>query len=61
MPKGKPAGTPCVHLDDRLYCGIHGTAGYPGICGSFKPSEEMCGESSEHARRYLSDLEERTR
>lgn len=60
MPAGKPAGTPCVNLDERLFCRIHGTAGYPNVCRNFKPSAEMCGDSTEHARRYLADLEERT-
>jgi uncharacterized protein len=61
MPGGKPAGVPCVNLDGRAMCAVHGKPDYPAVCRNFRPSAEMCGDSAEHARRYLTDLEERTR
>jgi hypothetical protein len=57
MPGGKPAGVECVNLDERKFCRIHGTPGYPRVCANFKPSREMCGPSYEHAARWLGELE----
>jgi uncharacterized protein len=60
MPGGKPAGARCINLDEKNYCLIHGNADYPRICGSLKPSMEMCGNTNEHAFAYLADLEIKT-
>lgn len=60
MEKGKPAGVPCVHLDDMMRCRIFGTADRPTFCGSLPPSEEMCGMGREDALRYLKSLERAT-
>ncbi len=67
MPDGKPAGVPCVQLDERGLCRIFGDPRRPKVCGSLQPSVAMCGEARdvaatrEHALRYLSKLEQLTR
>ncbi len=60
MPEGKPAGVPCVHLDENLRCRLYGKPERPAFCASLKPSREMCGQSREEAWEYLSLLEEKT-
>ncbi len=60
-PGGKPAGTPCPHLDTALRCRLFGQAGRPAVCGSLDPSPEMCGDHREQALAYLSRLEALTR
>ncbi|WP_334190541.1 YkgJ family cysteine cluster protein [Noviherbaspirillum sp.] len=57
MPDGKPAGVRCVQLDERNRCRIFGKPERPAVCGSLKPSPEMCGERSEHAMHYLAMLD----
>lgn len=61
MPSGKPAGVRCVQLDDENRCRIFGQRERPAVCGGLKPSREMCGDSREHAVRWLAELEEMTR
>lgn len=61
MPQGKPAGVPCVQLDDQMRCKLFGDPRRPAVCAGLKPSLEMCGEDREHALRYLADLEVATR
>jgi hypothetical protein len=64
MPQGKPAGVPCVQLDEQLRCKIFGQPTRPAVCGQLMPSTEMCGEQSDggqHARVYLARLEVLTR
>lgn len=58
MPGGKPAGVPCVQLDEQGFCKIFGQANRPGFCGSLQPSAEMCGGCKEEAMQTL-DLWER--
>lgn len=60
MPHGKPAGVPCVQLDDALRCKVFGTDLRPAFCGGLQPSAEMCGDSREHALAWLSQLERAT-
>lgn len=60
MPHGKPAGVPCVQLDDDLRCKVFGQPGRPTFCGGLQPSAEMCGESREHALAWLERLERAT-
>ena len=60
MPFGKPAGVPCVQLDEQLRCKLFGRAERPAVCGSLRPSAEMCGESREQALRWLGGLESQT-
>ena len=61
MPDGKPAGVPCVQLDDDMRCRIFGRPERPAFCGGLQPSLEMCGESKQHAMRWLTHLETATR
>jgi hypothetical protein len=61
MPDGKPAGVPCVQLDDQLRCRIFGQPERPAVCSGLQPSEEMCGDSREQALRWLGELEDQTR
>lgn len=57
MPYGKPAGMPCVQLDDAYRCRLFGRAERPGFCGSLRPSAEMCGADREQAMAALRVLE----
>jgi len=64
MPQGKPAGVPCVQLDEQLRCRIFGQPERPAVCGQLMPSTEMCGprdDGGAHARVYLARLEKLTR
>ncbi|RJG05138.1 YkgJ family cysteine cluster protein [Noviherbaspirillum cavernae] len=60
MPSGKPAGVRCVQLDETNRCRIFGKPERPAVCGSLQPSQEMCGDSREHALHYLLRLDELT-
>jgi uncharacterized protein len=59
--QGKPADVPCPHLDENLRCKLFGRRERPAVCGSLQPSLEMCGDSREHAVRWLTELEQATR
>jgi isochorismate synthase EntC len=61
MPQGKPAGVPCVQLDDALRCRLFGKPERPRVCASLQPGPQMCGASREQATAWLDDLEQRTR
>ncbi len=61
LPNGKPAGLRCPHLTEDGRCKLFGHASRPAICVRLTPSLEMCGQTDEHAYRYLRDLEEATR
>jgi uncharacterized protein len=60
MPQGKPAGVPCVQLDEALRCRIFGRPERPAVCASLRPQASMCGESREQALATLSWLERST-
>jgi hypothetical protein len=60
MPNGKPAGVPCVQLDDELRCKVFDQPQRPAFCGGLQPSAEMCGASREEAMVWLSRLERAT-
>jgi hypothetical protein len=60
MPEGKPAGVRCIQLDEAERCRIFGRPERPQVCRSLAPMAEMCGESREHAIRWLSELEAST-
>jgi uncharacterized protein len=60
MPNGKPAGVPCVQLDENLACKIFGRPERPAVCASLTPSREMCGQSREQALIFLAHLERQT-
>ncbi|MCF7221709.1 YkgJ family cysteine cluster protein [Marilutibacter chinensis] len=61
MPHGKPAGIPCVQLDEHMRCRIFGRPERPPFCVSLRPSQEMCGNSREDAITMLDRLEVLTR
>ncbi len=60
MPEGKPAGVPCVQLDERQRCKLFGSPLRPAVCASLSPHAAMCGTSREQALAYLIHLEEAT-
>jgi hypothetical protein len=64
MPYGKPAGVPCIQLDEQLRCKIFGLPERPAVCGQLQASVEMCGaveDGGVHARGWLMRLEDLTR
>ncbi len=61
MPHGKPAGIPCVNLDDEWRCRVFGDPSRPAFCASLKPQVSMCGESRAEAMAILDALEMATR
>lgn len=60
MPHGKPAGHPCIQLDEQMRCRVFGRPERPSFCAGLKPSSEMCGADRHHALRWLTDLEQAT-
>lgn len=61
MPEGKPAGIRCIQLTEDNLCKIFGSPLRPAVCGSLKPSVEMCGRTDDEAMIYLTQLEHDTR
>lgn len=61
MPSGKPAGVPCVQLDEARRCRLFGDPRRPAVCGSLQPSAAMCGTDRAQAIAWLSALESATR
>ena len=61
MPHGKPAGMPCVQLDDDYRCRLFGRPERPAFCASLKPHASMCGAAREEALATLLALEHATR
>lgn len=57
MPQGKPAGVPCVQLDEALRCRLFGDPRRPAVCGSLQPSAAMCGNNRDQAIAWLNALE----
>lgn len=60
MPEGKPAGVRCVQLTPDNLCLLFGRPERPAVCASLRPTQEMCGASSEQALGYLAELERAT-
>jgi len=60
MPNGKSAGTRCKQLDDHNQCRLFDSLDRPDVCGSFKASEDVCGDSFDEAMQQLSVLERLT-
>ncbi len=60
MPEGKPAGVPCVQLNEQGLCKIFGKPERPKVCSSLSATKEMCGQSSSEALTYLTELERLT-
>ena len=61
MPNGKPAGVPCVQLDENRKCKLFGKSERPKVCGELPASEDMCGTTDEEAYVILAELERATR
>jgi hypothetical protein len=61
MPRGKPAGIPCVQLLPDFRCAIFGRPERPAVCASLRPTEHMCGANREEALAHLEALERQTR
>jgi uncharacterized protein len=61
MPHGKPAGVRCIQLDAHNLCKIFGQPQRPACCSGLQASPDMCGDTSEHAIRWLDRLEQVTR
>lgn len=60
MPEGKPAGVPCINLDEDFRCKIFDSPARPAVCASLQPSSEMCGSCQKDAMDYLTELEKAT-
>lgn len=61
MPDGKPAGVPCVQLDDGGRCRVFGRPERPAFCASLQPATDMCGEDRAQALRLIGAMEQATR
>jgi uncharacterized protein len=57
MPHGKPAGVPCVQLDDDYRCRLFGRPERPAFCASLRPQASMCGVDRAEALTGLAALE----
>lgn len=57
MPDGKPARVSCIHLTDKMECGIFESPDRPEICGNFKAETIICGNSREEVIDIISKLE----
>jgi hypothetical protein len=60
MPRGKPAGVRCVHLQPDLRCGLWGRPERPAVCAAFRPDPAVCGRDRGEALRLLGELEAAT-
>ena len=61
MLNGKPAGMRCVQLADDNRCKLFDKPERPTVCLHLKPLREMCGETTDDAMRYLTELERATK
>lgn len=57
MPGGKPAGVPCVHLDEDMGCRLFGDARRPAVCDAFAAEPGVCGKNRDEALATLARLE----
>lgn len=60
MPEGKPAGVPCVNLDEFFRCKIFNHPARPLACELFLAEPLVCGENREQALHLLTVLEQTT-
>jgi uncharacterized protein len=60
MPQGKPAGVRCSQLTADNRCRLFGSGERPAVCGSLRPSLQMCGGSAAEALSFLALLERET-
>ncbi len=61
MPNGKPAGTPCVNLNEKRLCSLWGTSQYPKVCKEFTAVRWICGDTTDQAMATLRILDHVTR
>ena len=61
MPHGKPAGVPCVQLDEDFRCRLFGKPERPAFCASLQPAPDLCGRSRDEAFSLIEQLERQTR
>ncbi|MFV0277744.1 MAG: YkgJ family cysteine cluster protein [Parahaliea sp.] len=57
MPRGKPAGVTCVHLDAARSCRLFGDPRRPAACAAFTAEPAVCGRNREEALVLLTELE----
>ena len=60
MEGGKPAGARCIQLSEDNHCRLFGSDRRPAVCGSLRPSSEMCGSSAGEAMQQLTEWEQVT-
>jgi len=60
MPRGKPAGIKCIHLDDEYRCRLFGDPSRPEVCIRFLPEPEFCGTNRSEALKILAGLSDIT-
>lgn len=60
MPNGKPAGVPCIQLDEEFRCKIFGQPDRPAVCANFEAVEYVCGDNRTQAITILNDMETST-
>lgn len=60
MPGGKPAGVPCVQLDEAGRCRLFGLPERPAVCVRLRPEPAMCGRDREEALATLTRWERAT-
>ena len=60
MPHGKPAGAPCVQLDETMRCRLFGKPERPAFCATLRPSADMCGSERTDALALLAAMERAT-
>ncbi len=60
MPKGKPAGVRCIHLDEDYSCKLYGRPERPEVCVKFQADAETCGDVRTQALERLALLERLT-
>ncbi|WP_246490992.1 YkgJ family cysteine cluster protein [Chitinivorax tropicus] len=60
MPSGKPAGVRCAQLTMDNRCQLFGDPRRPAVCGSLRPSADMCGSTDAAAMIWLTRLEQAT-
>lgn len=60
MPHGKPAGIPCVQLDDELRCRLFGHPDRPAVCAGLQPRPDLCGGDRAEAMALIAAMEAAT-
>lgn len=60
MPHGKPAGIPCVQLDDDLRCRLFGHPDRPAVCSSLQPRPDLCGRDRDEALALIAAMDAAT-